>query len=164
MQIASALTIGPLFNTLFALGEELGWRAYLLPKLMPLGQLRAILLSGAIWGVWHFPAIVQGHNYPGHPYIGPFLMIGFCILIGAFFSWLYLRTRSAWAPALGHASLNAIAALPLLFIPKVDMAIGGTLASVIGWIPIAALAGWLMWTRRLPVEINAGENGDDGYA
>lgn len=151
IQIASGLTIGPLFNTLFAMGEELGWRAYLLPKLLPLGQLRAIVLSGVIWGVWHWPAILQGHNYPQHPILGMFLMIGFCILIGAFFSWLYLRTRSPWAPALGHASLNAIAGLPLLFMTDVDLAFGGTLTSVIGWIPIAALVGWLLWSKRLPV-------------
>jgi len=45
IQAVIALTIGPLFNTLFAVGEELGWRGYLFPKLLPLGQWRAILLT-----------------------------------------------------------------------------------------------------------------------
>ena len=149
LQALVALTLGPLFNTLFALGEELGWRGYLLPTLMPLGKGRAILLSGVIWGVWHWPAILQGHNYPGQPILGMFLMVGFCVLFGAILSWLYLRTRSPWAPALGHGTLNAVAGFPLLFMPGVNMALGGTLTSLVGWIPMILFVGWLIWKRDL---------------
>lgn len=150
IQIAAAILLGPLFNMLFALGEELGWRGYLLPKLLPLGQWRAILVSGIIWGLWHAPAILQGHNYPDHPILGVFLMVGFCVLLGAILSWLYLRTLSPWAPALGHGAVNAYAGLPLLFLTDVDLAFGGTLASLAGWVPLALFVGWLAWTRRLP--------------
>jgi membrane protease YdiL (CAAX protease family) len=154
IQVLAALTIGPLFNTIFALGEELGWRGFLLPRLLPLGQWRAILFSGTIWGVWHAPVILQGHNYPTRPAAGVFMMIVFCVLAGTIFSWLYLRTRSPWAPALAHGSLNASAGLPLLFITGVDISIGGTLTSLIGWIPLALFVGWLIWSRRLPVKEN----------
>jgi membrane protease YdiL (CAAX protease family) len=150
IQSLIALTVAPLFNMLFALGEELGWRGYLLPRLIPMGQGRAILLSGVIWGIWHWPAILQGHNYPGQPVLGMFLMIGFCVLFGAFLSWLYLRTGSPWAPALGHGSLNAVAGLPLIFMPGVNMALGGTLTSLVGWIPMLLLVGWLFWKRKPP--------------
>ncbi len=152
IQVLIALTLGPLFNTLFGLGEELGWRGFLLPRLLPLGQFPAILISGAIWGIWHMPVILQGHNYPQHPVAGVFLMIGFCILFGAILSWLYLRTSSPWAPALGHGSLNAVAGLPILFMPGVDLALGGTLTSLTGWIPLALFLGWLVWSKRLPAE------------
>jgi membrane protease YdiL (CAAX protease family) len=151
LQIAGAITINPLFNTLFAMGEELGWRGYLLPKLEPHGQARAIVLSGVIWGVSHMPVILQGHNYPEHPLLGVFLMIVFCVLFGAFLSWLYLRTRSPWAPALGHGTLNAVGGLPLLFMPGVDLAFGGPLSSVLGWIPIIVFLVWLLWRGKLPV-------------
>jgi len=151
VQFIAALTIGPLFNTLFALGEELGWRGFLLPSLLPMGQWRAILLSGAVWGIWHAPVILQGHNYPSHPVWGVFLMVGFCMLFGTILSWLYLRTRSPWAPALGHGSLNAFAGLPLLFLAGVDITFGATLTSLIGWIPMGLFIGWLAWTKRLPV-------------
>ncbi len=151
VQIVIALTLGPLFNTLFALGEELGWRGYLLVKLESLGQWRAILLSGPVWGIWHMPTILQGHNYPQHPAAGVFLMIVFCILFGTILSWLYLRTRSPWAPALGHGSLNAVGGLPLLFMPGVDLAFGGPLSSLVGWIPIILFIGWLIWRKKLPV-------------
>jgi hypothetical protein len=133
------------------LGEELGWRGFLLPRLLPIGQTRAIGLSGAIWGIWHAPAILQGHNYPSQPVLGIFLMIVFCVLLGTILSWLYLQTRSPWAPALGHGTINATAGLSLLFVPDVDLVIGGTTASIIGWIPLAAIVAWLVLTRRLPV-------------
>jgi len=151
IQIALAFTLGPLFNTLFALGEELGWRGFLLVRLENLGQLRAILLSGIIWGIWHAPAILQGHNYPEHPVLGVFMMIVFCVLFGAFLSWLYFRSRSPWTAALGHGSLNAVAGLPILFMPGVDRILGGPITSVIGWIPMIIFVAWLLRTKRLPV-------------
>jgi len=149
IQIVFSLTLAPLFNCLFALDEELGWRGFLLPRLLPSGQWRAILLSGAIWGVWHAPAILQGHNYPGQPVLGVFMMVIFCLLLGTIFSWLYLQTRSPWTPTLAHGSLNATAGLSMLFLKDVDLVIGGTVTSAIGWIGLAAFVGWLVLNRRL---------------
>ena len=151
IQALFALTLAPLFNTLFGLGEELGWRGFLLPQLLPLGQPRAILYSGIVWGIWHAPAILQGHNYPTQPVLGVFFMIVFTVLVGAIFSWLYLRTGSPWAPALAHGSLNATVGLPMLFLTGVDITFGGTLVSLTGWIPLVLFIAWLLWTRRLPV-------------
>lgn len=99
-QIVLAILLAPFFNMLFTLGEELGWRGFLLPHLMPLGQWKAILVSGVIWGFWHAPVIMQGHNYPGYPILGVFMMIVFCVLLGAIFSWMYLNTKSPWVAAL----------------------------------------------------------------
>jgi uncharacterized protein len=150
LQIIAALTIAPLINVIFAMGEELGWRGYLLPQLMPLGKWWAILLSSGIWGIWHAPAILQGHNYPENPVLGVFLMVGFCLLAGIVLSWLYLETRSPWAPALAHGSLNASAALPLMFLqPGINITWGGTLASVAGWIGLALFVVWLIGSGRL---------------
>jgi len=152
-QTVQALTIGPLINMIFALGEELGWRGYLLPKLLPLGQWKAVLFSGVIWGVWHAPVIIQGHNYPGYPILGSFMMIIFCVLLGAIISWLYLSTKSPWVAALAHGSVNAIAGLPVLFLkPGYDMAMGGTLAAPTAWIGMAAFIVWLAWTKQFPVQ------------
>jgi membrane protease YdiL (CAAX protease family) len=151
IQIALALTLAPLVNTIPALGEELGWRGFLLPRLLPVGQVRAILMSSVIWGVWHAPVILQGHNYPSQPVLGVFLMVAFCVLSGTILSWLYLWTRSPWAPALGHATINATGGLSLLFVRDVDLVLGGTTASLIGWIPLAAIVAWLVLTHRLPV-------------
>lgn len=150
IQIVFSFTLAPLFNCVFALGEELGWRGFLLPRLLPLGQWRAILLSSTVWGVWHAPAILQGHNYPGRPVLGVFMMIVFCLLLGTIFSWLYLQTRSPWTPTLAHGSLNATAGLSILFLTDVNIVVGGTVTSIIGWIGMAAFVGWLILSRRLP--------------
>ena len=152
LQVGAAIIIAPLFNMLFALGEELGWRGFLLPKLLPLGEWKAIIISNVIWGLWHAPAIAQGHNYPGYPVWGVLMMIVFTVLVGIILSWLYLNTESPWAPALAHGSINAVASLSVLFlVPGFDLAIGGTLASVMGWLPLAGFVLWLVLSKQMPV-------------
>jgi len=79
------------------------------------------------------------------------MIIVFCLLMGIIFSWLYLQTRSPWTPALAHGSLNATAGLPMLFLKDVDIVIGGTVTSIVGWIGLAAFVGWLVLSRRLPI-------------
>ena len=157
-QILLAFTLAPFINVLFALGEELGWRGVLLSHLMPLGQWKAILISGIIWGIWHAPVIAQGHNYPGYPIVGIFMMIVFTILLGTIFSWLYLNTKSPWTPALAHGSVNAVAGLPVLFFqPGFNIAFGGTIAAPTAWVAMILFIAWLVWTKRLPVQSQAGE-------
>lgn len=154
IQILAGILIGPLINTLFALGEELGWRGFLLPELLPLGQNRAILVSGLIWGLWHIPVIVQGHNYPEAPVLGIFLMTAFTVLLGAFLSWLYFKTGSPWAPALGHGAVNAVAALSVIFFSEVNIIYGATLTSVSGLIVLLMIIGGMYLTGKLPAEIS----------
>lgn len=153
IQIGQALLFGPLINVIFTMGEELGWRGFLLPLLLPLGQWKALIISGVIWGVWHAPAIAQGHNYPDHPLLGILLMIVFCVLLGIIIGWMYLNTRSPWVAALAHGSINAWAGLPYLFLkPGFDTALGGTLTSIPGWLVMGLFLGWLILTKRLPVQ------------
>jgi len=159
IQLVFSLTLAPLFNCIFALGEELGWRGFLLPHLLPLGRWKAIFLSNAIWGIWHAPAILQGLNYPNRPLLGVFMMIAFCLLMGTVLSWLYLQTKSPWTPTLAHASLNATAGLPMLFLTDVNISIGGTVSSVIGWIGLATFVGWLVLSRRLEIKQTVDELG-----
>jgi membrane protease YdiL (CAAX protease family) len=154
IQILQALILGPLINLIFAMGEEIGWRGFLLPRLMPLGEWRALILSGMLWGIWHAPAIAQGHNYPDHPILGIFLMTVFCILLGIIFGWLYLNTRSPWVAGIAHGSLNAWAGMPFLFLsPGFDTALGGTVTSLTGFVVLGLFIGWLVLTKRLPVQV-----------
>ena len=157
VQLAFSLFGAPLIGLFVALGEELGWRGYLLRKLLPLGQWNALLLSGAIWGLWHAPLVGLRQNYPGHPISGPFLMLGYCVLLGVVLGWLQLASGSVWVPALAHGTLNAVNGLPLLFVSNVDRAIGGPPNSLVGWIGIAACVAWLLLSGRLPVPMRASE-------
>ncbi|MBB2911916.1 membrane protease YdiL (CAAX protease family) [Streptosporangium becharense] len=113
-QVASAFLIAPLINTIAAFGEEWGWRGWLLPWLAPLGTWKALLVSGLIWGLWHFPLTLRGYNYPElGAWAAPTFMI-FCVAFGALLGWSRLRSGSVWPAAIGHGSLNGSAALVLL--------------------------------------------------
>src|SRR5699024_6742856 len=71
--------IGSITGLPLLLGEEIGWRAFLYPRLEKLYQTSALLIGGIIWGFWHAPMILMGHNYPGTPFLGVFMMVLFCI-------------------------------------------------------------------------------------
>jgi uncharacterized protein len=159
IQTVAALTIAPLINCIFALGEELGWRGFLLPRLIEagLGQWPALVLTGAVWGLWHAPVILRGHNYPDHPQLGVLLMTVFCILLGIIFGWLRLASGSVWTATLAHATLNAVAGFPLIVLTRCDSALGGMMTSVVGWIPLVLFIVWLAWSGRLPEQIHCGE-------
>jgi hypothetical protein len=84
-------------------------------------------------------------------------MTVFCILLGIIFGWMYLNTRSPWVAALGHASLNAWAGIPYLFLmPGFDTILGGTLTSLPGFLVMGFFILWLLYTGRLPVQSKQG--------
>ena len=56
--------MSPIVNIIACLGEEVGWRGFLLPNLLEkFTPIKATLLTGFIWGVWHAPMIAMGYNY-----------------------------------------------------------------------------------------------------
>lgn len=129
--------VGALFNSIFAFGEEIGWRGWLLPALRPLGTWRALLFSGVIWGLWHSPVILLGYNFGRTDITGVLFMIGGCVAWGILLGWLRLRSASVWPAVIAHGSLNAAGGLIILFaVTQPDMALAGPLG-VAGWIVLA---------------------------
>ncbi|NNJ10163.1 CPBP family intramembrane metalloprotease [Chloroflexales bacterium ZM16-3] len=164
IQLATAFSIAPLINAIPALGEELGWRGYLLPQLLPLGQWPALLISGAIWGLWHAPVILLGYNYPQHPQLGVLLMVGFCMIWGVIFGWLRLSTGSVWPAMLAHGALNGIAGATALFLQagaSYDTALAGPLG-LAGWLLPLLLIGLLAARSRLTVRYLPSSLGREG--
>lgn len=111
--IAISIALFPVF-----LGEELGWRGYLFPKLKTvMNRPAAYIVCGIIWGVWHTPAIIDGLNfgkdYMGYPYMGILLMCLFCIGTGIIFTWLTEKTNSVYPAAFAHAVNNNVTGLIL---------------------------------------------------
>lgn len=148
LAIVSGLTQGIIVTSFATFGEEFGWRGYLQPRLMHLGPVRSTVLVGVIWGIWHAPIIVQGHNYPGHPVAGVFLMIAFCVVWSVILGWLFLASRSVLAPTIAHASINSPAASLGVFVAGADWAIGN-ITGVIGITVAGCVALWLWRTGRL---------------
>ena len=116
LALALGLVAGVTINAVAGFGEELGWRGFLQRELGDLGFWRSSLLIGAIWGAWHAPLILQGHNYPQHPVAGAFLMVLFCVLLAPILSYVRLKARSVLAAAVLHGTLNGTAGIALLVV------------------------------------------------
>jgi membrane protease YdiL (CAAX protease family) len=119
--VLSSLIAGPTINAIAGFGEELGWRGLLQKTLAGMGFWRSSLVIGIIWGFWHAPLIYLGHNYPGYPVLGIFMMTAFTVLLAPIFSYVRLRARSVVAAAVIHGSLNATAGLSVIVVRGGDV-------------------------------------------
>lgn len=129
--------LGSFFNVIATIGEEIGWRGWLLPHLMPLGAWPAMILSGLIWGIWHAPMILLGHNYPQAPILGVFLFLGFCVIWGILHGWVRLASGSVWPAALMHGAVNASAG----FIGVLHLE--GSVVDPV-WVGLTGISGWIL--------------------
>ncbi len=160
-QIFMVTLISPFINLVPVFGEEFGWRAYLLPKLLPLGERKAYLYSVLIWGVWHFPVILMGYNYgleyPGAPWLGALLFIWVAFITGTFFGWATLRAKNLWPAIIGHAVLNGTASAALLFTSvETSPLLGPLVVGVIGSSGFALVTGWIfLRAKDAPAEAPA---------
>lgn len=152
-QTVLAFTLGILINMIFTFGEEFGWRGYLLPRLSPLGGIQAAILTGVVWGLWHAPIIVlNGYNYPAHPWSGIVMMVIFTTALSMIFAWLRFRSGSVWPSTLSHAALNAQAGFAIVFLSQADSLLRAPLG-IIGLLPTIAFAIWLAATGRLKPDL-----------
>ena len=104
--------VNGVFVSFAALGEELGWRGYMMPKLLKLMDAKwAVPVGGIIWGIWHWPMIYIGHNfgfgYLGYPFTGFAAMCVMSVAIGTILTYVTCRTGSIWPAAILHAVNNA---------------------------------------------------------
>ncbi|MEX0569331.1 MAG: CPBP family intramembrane glutamic endopeptidase [Candidatus Njordarchaeota archaeon] len=115
--------IAPFFNMIFAVGEEVGWRGYLLSKFMEKNSIEtSLIFVGIIWALWHAPLIIFiGYNYPSLRIYGLFLFIPFCISHGIILAWLRIKSGGILLPALGHGAVNAFGWLGAYLYPNNDL-------------------------------------------
>jgi membrane protease YdiL (CAAX protease family) len=155
VQLAQGVLIAPLINSVFTFGEEFGWRAYLLPKLMPLGGRKATLLIGLIWGIWHWPVIFMGYeygfSYPGYPWVGPLLFIWVTFGLGVFLGWLTLRSRSVWPAVIAHAAVNGVGGVAVIALAgEPNLLLGPLPVGIIGSLGFALVAiAIFVWPKAL---------------
>jgi membrane protease YdiL (CAAX protease family) len=112
-----------IINGIASMGEEFGWRAYVLQKLMVLfaggdakahpytGARRAALLVGLIWGLWHYPLF-----FLGSALTFPFVLIYVLYTCSAsvLLSWVVLRSGSVWPASIAHGMLNGTSVFPTI--------------------------------------------------
>jgi membrane protease YdiL (CAAX protease family) len=154
--LVAALTLQFFLNCVAALGEEIGWRGLLVPELARTTTFtKTALISGAVWAVWHWPALLSG-VYNGADIPIWFGLICFTIMVlGLSFpiAWLRLKSGSLWVAVVLHAAYN-------LFIETIFNHLTsstGPTPYVIGefglGLALAGLAvGYVFWRLRHAVE------------
>ena len=138
-QAVTSILIGPVINCITCFGEEWGWRGYLLPHLKEkLKPLPLMAVMGAVWGLWHVPLIIAGHNYGYDYFLYPFsgiaAMILFCFSFGTILCYVTLKTGSCIPAVIGHGAINSFSAIGIYFSKS-----GGHL--LFGPTPAGVLAG-----------------------
>lgn len=138
-----------------ALGEEIGWRGFLAPRVAALaGFLPSVLIVGLIWGSWHMPLILLGsYNAETELWVAIPCFMALVLGVSLITAWLRLKSGSLWPAAIVHASHN-------LFIQRVFTPLTGPRGEVTPYVidefgfavPIAILifAIWF-WKRRAEV-------------
>ena len=158
-----AITLAPPINMLFAVGEEAGWRGYMMPQLKEcFGLLNGRLLGGVIWGVWHWPIMLltgyeYGTNYLGAPVLGLVVWCVVCFALNTLLDWLYEKTGCIWVSAIAHGAFNAVAALFTVLTYPADAyynVLGPTPIGLIGMLPMLAAAVWLTLRQVKQEEMN----------
>lgn len=139
VMLPASMLLGPLLQFVYALGEELGWRGFLLPRLMPLGKVPAYLVLGVVWGLWHAPLILVGFNYPGHPVSGVIMMCVATSALGLFINEMALYSRSVLLAAFIHAAVNAqVQGIWMWLFPQANPLLGGSFGLVAALVWLAA--------------------------
>jgi uncharacterized protein len=127
------IPINAVASSIAAFGEELGWRGWLLPNLLPLGTWPALGISGVVWGVWHAPIILLGYNYNRTDITGVLLMVGWCTLLGVVFGWLRLRSASVWPAVIAHGAINGSTAILIAVFLAAGAPAESVFGTVLGW-------------------------------
>jgi uncharacterized protein len=166
VMIALAVTIGtPLIAVSSAFGEELGWRGYMLTRLIDAGVPRPVLASGLIWGLWHIPVVLAG-MYVATPHGSSSVVTAVLFMVqitsnGFVIARMRLETGSIWPALAQHAAWNSIIAGPF------DLATKGAEATLwvgeagilvaITMVVAAVIFSRGHWTIRRVPEVQQGE-------
>jgi membrane protease YdiL (CAAX protease family) len=142
--LGGALISAPLFW-----GEEFGWRSYLQLRLSS-RPLNAAILTGLIWGVFHYPVILVGFEGYENVLLGLAVFPVSTVLLSIIFAWLRLKSGSVWVTCVAHAATNGVGGglTAYLFLGGGHFLLTSYLG-VLGWVPLGILCAWIVLTGRL---------------
>jgi len=142
-RIALNAVVGLTVVSILAFFEEVGWRAWLLPRLVErMSARRAVVLTSLIWAAWHIPFVLSGiQHVDGVSPVSLVLTAPFGIFAtGLVIGWLWLKTESIWIVSLAHGALNnwgQYAFKYMQFVRAPDSVVGG--ASVLALLVLGIL-------------------------
>ena len=107
-ELILSMILGYPLMMILLLGEEIGWRGYLQNKLVnSFGGLNGVLILGFIWGIWHLPISLQGHNLPENPLLEAFITTPLmCIALSLIIAYIGLNSKSIFIGLLLHTTNN----------------------------------------------------------
>ena len=143
LSVFGAISAGLSLNAVLAFGEEYGWRGVLWRELHKTGWVKANLITGVFWGLWHAPLVLQGYNYQS-PWLGVVAMILFTTCASFLLSAVRVIGNVYSASAL-HGMINGIAMSTGVLFIAANPLIGGVVGAV-GAIAIA-VPGILLWAH-----------------
>ena len=126
ISLLCGMMAGVTLNAVFAFGEEIAWRGFLVKEFKGKKFLVVSLVIGVVWGFWHAPIILNGHNYPAHPVVGVFLMVLMCVAMTPMLLYFRQKSGSVIVPAIMHGTFNGVIGISkILVVPQNDLLIGG---------------------------------------
>ena len=129
-------------------GEEIGWRGYLLPRLIEARAPQPILLTSLIWGAWHLPVVFAGVYAVGpSPMLSATGLMVATLAFGSILGWVRLGTGSVWPCIVAHAAWNAI--INGAFTPATQNATENLWIGETGILVTATLVIAAFWLRRV---------------
>ena len=107
--LVSAATWITILGFILTAGEEIGWRGYMLTRLIDAGVPRPVLVSGLIWAGWHLPLIFAGIYAAGpYPALSAVIFVVSVTSIAYIFARMRLETGSIWPVIFAHSAWNSI--------------------------------------------------------
>jgi membrane protease YdiL (CAAX protease family) len=149
-EVVLGALLGALVLTPLTFGEEFGWRGYLQVRWFRHQPLTAAVMTGLVWGVFHYPVILLGFEGYENVALGLVVFPVFTVLLSAILGWLRQRTGSIWAGCLAHAAANTTGGSLTAY-----LFYGGgqwlltSYAGVLAWLPLGGVCAWILLTRRL---------------
>jgi membrane protease YdiL (CAAX protease family) len=134
-------------------GEEYGWRGYLLPRLMPLGEIKASLIVGVVWALWHTPVLLAGVLYGGNNFWLALPIFVFTVTMSTFaYTWLGRASHhSSMLASIFHGSTNWFVNKAAIFLASGSLLSFG-LAMGLGWMLIV-IAVYRVFKRSPQVDL-----------
>lgn len=149
-------TISVIMDLATVLGEEIGWRGFLVPELAKRhGFAATAIISGLIWAFWHYPLLLLGDYHPDTPIW--FYLPLFTLLVPAInfvWTWMRLKSGSLWPCVVLHAAHNTFIQRffdPLTVYNRKTSYVAGEFGLALGL--IAILMAVYFWRRRDEVEM-----------
>jgi len=141
---------GLTINAVMAFGEEAAWRGFLHRCLAGMGFWKKSLIIGIIWGLWHAPIILMGHNYPSYPVAGVFMMVVFCVLFTPLMIFIREKSGSVIMAAIAHGTINALGGLSIVYLSGYHELLSG-ITGLAGFIVLAVCNLVLFfYLKRMP--------------